>query len=682
MKLHLDFETRSTVDIKKAGAWAYAMHPSTEITCLAFGAQGPTSVQVLRGRDIGYDWTKFQIGHIGTGVIAAHSVHFEFAIYNYILHKRFGWPARWDPKMWDCTLARAAMCNLPQSLENCANALNLDVKKDMVGKQAMLKLCKPIGFDPLTNAPIYNEDPKLHADQGAYCADDVRAEMGIDARLPELSAQERLVFELDLIMNHRGVLLDTALARKASGMVASLTEDLNVRLKELTNGFVDKATKVARLREWLKANGVATDNLDKGTVDRILKDPKISAAAKAVVNIRRQVGKTSTSKYNAILDVASPVDSRARGLIQYHGASTGRFAGRLVQPHNFPKGVTEDEQAAIITSIEDDSVSLLYGDGGMDALSNALRGTIIAPEGKMLVAADYNAIEPRVLFWLAGEEEALESYRRGGSPYLDMGAYLYKKPITKKDAQEYAVSKMTILGAGFGMGAERFQAQCASAQPKPVYVSEKEAIEAIKAYREKYQLVVQMWYAMENAAKSAIRIPGSRHEVCGGRVVWGLDAKKEFLVCKLPSGRHLRYYHPSLVKVWVTFCEDKECEHQTKGIDYCPHKQHREEIHFWSPGLGGALAPQSTYGGSLVENVVQATARDILVHGMLNVEGAGGLDNVLNVHDEIVAEVKLAGRDAYVDPLGYVIGLMCQLPAWAAGCPVAAEGFVARRYRK
>ena len=653
MKLHLDFETRSPVNILTSGAWAYAMHPSTEVTCMAYGST-PDNVVIARREWVeNRDTAIYGVAARPDLRVVAHSVHFEYAIYNYILHKRFGWPERWDPKLWDCTLARAAYCNLPLSLENCANALNLDIKKDMEGKKAMLALCSPIAVDPLTDTPIYREDPDLYSKMYSYCADDVRAEMGIDARLPELPEMERRVFELDLIMNHRGVLMDVPLARKASGMVAQLTEDLNSRLMGLTGGFLDKATQVARLREWLASRGVVTENLDKATVDRLLKDPAVPADAKVVINIRRQVGKTSTSKYNAILDVASPVDGRARGLIQYHGASTGRFAGRLIQPHNFPKGVTEEEQADIIQGIMSGHLAEDYGDEAMDALSSGLRGTIIAPEGKLLVAADYNAIEPRVLFWLAGDESALAAYRSGGSPYLDMGAFIFKKPITKKDAHEYAVAKFTILGAGYGMGPDRFVAQCAA---NGLTITPEMAATAVKSYREKYKSVVQMWYAFEGAAKKAIREPGSRTECCDGRIVWGLDTKREFLVCRLPSGRHLRYFRPR-IHAYIH-----------------PEYGEREEIRYWSAGLGGALAEQKTYGGSLVENVVQAVARDLMVAGMLAAE-TPKYAIVLTCHDEILAETAHGNLEDF-------IALMCTLPPWAERCPVAAEGFVARRYRK
>lgn len=670
-KLHLDFETRSTQDIKKVGAYAYARHPSTEITCLSFAIDDGkprvfTAAQVRAGiPELMFGLDQFRI--------VAHSAHFEYAIWKYIMHERLGYPALDEATRWDCTLARAAMCNLPLSLDQCGAALGIAAKKDMDGRAAMLKLCKPIGVDPLDGSPIYNEDPALYATMEAYCAGDVRAEQEIDSRLPELPPHERAIFELDLVMNHRGVLMDVPMSRLAASFADKLTTDLNAQLNVLTGGVVDKATRVLALKAYLKTQGLTVDSLDKEALGLIFADPKVPQKLKEILHIRRQVAKTSTAKYETTLEVVDPKDHRARGLLQYHGASTGRWAGRMIQPHNYPKGVKEKEQAEIVGAIMDGDpgmFSLQYGDRSMDALSNALRGTIIAPKGKVLVAADFNAIEPRVLFWLAGEEEALASYRAGGSPYFDMGEFLYKRKITKKDEQEYAVSKMTVLGAGFGMGPPRFKAQCAAAQPTPVYVTDEESDRAIKGYRAKYKKVVALWYAMEGAAKKAIKEPGTTVTLCDGKIVWGMDKKREFLVCRLPSGRHLRYFKPR-VRAYI---------HAEYG--------EREEIMYWGPGKAGALTEFGTYGGSLTENAVQAIARDLLANGMLNAEATGVYENVLTVHDEDVAEVDPVAFESEYDLRGHeailkhFMGLLCKTPPWSAGCPVAAEGFVARRYRK
>lgn len=645
-KLYIDFETRSRADIKKVGAWAYAAHPSTEILCMAYSFDGKPAEILLPEKLSTQDGMVF----VQDDILVAHNAHFEYAIYHNILVKRFGWPAIEDPKRWDCTLSRAAMCNLPLSLDKLGQALGISAKKDLAGRQAMLKLCKP------TADGSYNEDPALKRVLYDYCKRDVEAEMEIDKRLPQLPPMERAIWELDLEINRRGVQMDVPLARAATTLAGELTLELNDRLSALTNGAVSKASRVAEIKRWLATQGMnGESSLDKSAVTALLDSPIVAKSVKDVLSIRRQVGKSSTAKFEAVMNVAG-TDSRARGLLQYHAASTGRWGGRLFQPQNLPKGLGEDEQGMAIDNIKNrpSLFSLLYGDKAMDTLSGVLRGCIIAVPGKQLVVADYSAIEARVVLWLAGDEKGLDMFRQGKSLYLDMAEFIYKKKgLTKKDAVEYAVGKAVILGCGFGMGKVRFRAQCAT---WGIDVSEDLAAQAIRAYREKYSSVKKMWYEVEKAARSARKTPGSVHACCGGKVHFGMDKKREFLCALLPSGRHLRYFKPTIV-----------------GGEY------GEEIHYQGPGLGGAIEDQKTYGGSLTENIVQAVARDLMAAAMLKCEAAG-YPIILSVHDELIAE--WTPFPSCPDPLVDFIKLMCHTPAWAKGLPVNAEGWVGNRYRK
>lgn len=655
-RLHLDFETRSPADIKKCGAWAYAMHPWTEVVCLAYSWDGGP-IRLLTQDDLNRGMRPWVTrGPIEDFVIVAHNAAFEYAIWNYCLAKKLpDWYEVLDPKRWDCTLARAAMCNLPLALDNLGEALKISHKKDLTGRGIMLKLSRPIDTDPISLDPVYIEDDEMKQKLYNYCMRDVEAEMEIDKLLPQLPSSERAIFELDLIINRRGVALDVDLARKATALASTLTTELNERLTTITGGAVTKASRIQEMKRWLLTQGVnATAGLDKEAVNGFLGRADISQKVKDVLTIRRQVGKSSTAKYEAAIHAAGS-DGRLRGAFQYHAASTGRWGGRLVQLHNLPKGLGEADQTFAVDAIKDDSgiFSLIYGDKAMDTLSGCTRGMIVAAPGNRFVVADFNAIEPRVLFWLAGDESALKTYRAGGSPYLDMGAFIFKRPITKKDAYEYAVAKFTILGAGYGMGAPRFQAQCATVG---VSISLDMAAQAIRAYRDKYSSVKNMWYAVEAAAKKAIKNPGSVVACCGGKVSWGMSADRQFLCARLPSGRHLRYFKPTILA-----------------------GEYGEEIHYMGPGLGGALEDQKTYGGSVVENLTQAIARDFLANGMLQVEAAG-YPIVIHVHDEIGAEIE---QTIYPEvKLKYFIELMCLTPRWGEGCPLAAEGWVGDRYRK
>ena len=301
-----------------------------------------------------------------------------------------------------------------------------------------------------------------------------------------------------------------------------------------------------------------------------------------------------------------------------------------------------------------------YGSQSMNMLSAILRGMLIASPGKKLVVADFASIEARVLLWLAGDEEALEMFRQGKNLYISMSNFIFKRDdITKKDEMEYAIGKATTLGAGFGMSAPKFKISC---ENNGIFISDEMAAKAIKAYREKHKSVVSMWYATDKAVAKAIREPGSVQKVCGGRVAYGMDKTNTFLLCRLPSGRMLRYYRPSVQRVDGPFGE-------------------KDEIRYWTSDVTGKLGQFKTYGASCVENYVQAIARDFMVNGMLLSEAAG-YENGATVHDELIAEVADADLATGKKSLTEFISLICTLPNWGDGAPIAAEGFISTRYRK
>lgn len=658
-RVFIDFESRSAVDIKVVGAWKYAAHPSTDVIAMAVSGNGK-DVDIWRKQDL--DRARF--GPHDELQFVAHNAHFEYAIYNLILHRRYGWPAMWEPKHWDCTLARAVTCGLPAALDRAALALNLPIQKDMEGRAAMLKLCKPLAIDPLGD-PIWNEDPELFARMYAYCKTDVLTEIELDKCLPPLSADERKVWELDLVINRRGVQTDVPLAQRAADLASKYTTYLNDKLTQLTGGAVDKASRVSAIKYWLRSQGISVENLDKEALVRWLTSDATPPLIRDVLRIRQQVGKSSTAKYQKTVEVAGD-DGRVRGALQYHAAHTGRWGGRLIQPQNYPKGLEAEAQKQVIEAIEKGTLVAQYGERAMDMLSGALRGTITAGPGKQLVVADFAAIEARVLFWLADDVIALAKFRCGENLYVDMAKYIYhRKDISKHGTpKEYAVGKAAILGCGYGMGGKRFVDQSAS---NGVSISEEAAVAAVRAYREKYNTVVNMWYATERAAIAAVKVPGSVQSAMGGKVAFAMGTKfKDFLVCRLPSGRFLFYYRPSV-----------------KLVDG-PHGE-KEELHYWAVDEQKQFSECKTYGGALVENITQAVARDLMANGMLKVEAAG-YNVVLTVHDELVAEIETEfiadcnGKDSEV--LERFIDLMCDVPSWAMGCPVTAEGWIGSRYRK
>jgi len=680
-KLHLDFECRSEADLKQVGYWAYAAHPSTEILCSAWGVEGKEPFVSLHG-----DWHNRLVPFdLNESIIVAHNAPFEYAIYNLILHKKFGWPAKLDPTHWDCTMARAAACRLPHSLEMAAAALRISAQKDMGGSAVMRKLCSP-GKDGK-----FNNDPALLQRLYRYCAQDVKVEMELDKVLPPLSREEKKVWNLDLVINRRGICIDTALCEKAAELTAPLTDSLNARIKKLTRGEVPKGTQLAKMKKFIHKNwrvsppvkgsledelgleegGVYLDSIDKTKIAELLDSPQTPYLIKDIVEIRGQVNKSSTSKYKRALGIVAGIpDNRARGLMRYHGAGTGRWTAQLLQPQNFPsgrsrrfpKGLKPKQLSSAITSIKGGDINLfkaIYAENSMEILSAALRGMFIAGPGKQLVCADFNAIEARVLFWLAGDEAALNTYRKGESPYVEMAQYIFKNNAITKEThlKEYDIGKRTILGCGYQMGAKRFKETCW--EQGNVVISEELAETAVSAYREKYGLVKQLWYSAQGAAIAAIKLPGTRQYAAGGKIQFAISADGRFLECTLPSTRILRYYAPSI------------------AIEETKWGQ-REEIRFWG------VHPQThkwarlkAYGGMLVENVTQATARDLMVNAMFKCEAAG-YETVLTVHDELLAEVSAERGDCVKDFILH----MTNTPLWASGCPIKAEGWVGERYRK
>lgn len=709
-RLHVDFETRSEVNLQDVGAVKYAEHPSTEILCMA----------IAKGDHKPVVWSDdFESGppgalqDMGDYRVVAHNSQFEDAIWHEILVKRFGWPALPNPENWECTLARAAACALPTSLDQAGQVLGTPFPKDMMGRANMLKLCRPRGYNP-DGTPIWytkEEFPEMYEMLYKYCLRDVESEQWLDRKLPPLNVHsvpsERAVWELDMTINRRGIKVDVPMAIAAQRIAGKVTNSLNAKLSKMTMGMVSKASRVKELREYLrygcKVEGLEPTlmekkkdrwveskevmipldetaknfkwkeaSLDKEAVVDLLAREDVSDHAKDVIHIRQVVAKSSTAKYKKIVDTASDRDHRVRGVLQFHAARTGRWGGRMLQPQNLPKGLPEAKQLQVIEALRegDDFFDLMYGDEGLDALKGAIRGAIVAGEGKTFCRADFNAIEARGLFWLAGEQEALDGYARGESPYVGMARFIYNdKKIFKPTADdqtyadEYDIGKRVILGCGYGMGWEKFIATVKKETGK--IITEELAKLAVQSYRTKYHKVRKLWYATDAAAKNAIKNPGDTFYVAGGKIAYSMNKDRTFLLCRLPSGRVIRYFKPTVEKY----------VHEEYGV--------REEIRFW--GLDSVThqwVKLRTYGGSLVENYTQAIARDLMANGMLKCEAAG-FPGVLTVHDELVSEImKIMFAEDEATTLQRFCDVMCDTPTWAAGYPVVAEGWIGERYRK
>lgn len=454
-RLICDFETYSELDVRDVGAWRYAEHDSTEILCLSYGAPG-------QKKKIWYPGLPFPqeiIDHVNAGYpIEAHNCMFEWAIWYCILAPTYGVP---NPKCWLDTMASCAYRGLPLGLEDVGSVLNLDIQKDKRGKLLLQKLSKPrkpTKKDPSTRC----RDENLLKELYEYCMTDSEAEDNLGMVVEDLPAAEFAVWVLDQRINRRGVYVDMEAVLAALYLVDIIKTNLETELRTLTDNKVETGTQTARMLEWFNSQGVNLDNLQAGTIENYLDQNKevvkrtgknwLPDAVVRVMEIRQQLSRASTSKLIKFKDCTT-MDSRIRGLLQYHGAGTGRWAGRLVQPQNFPRGSVKDMDLLIATiKLRDiDILTAHYGDP-MEAIASALRGMFIATPGKKLYVADFAAIEARVVMWLAGQMDALEAFHkfdRGEGPdiYCVTASKIYQRPIDKKkDPDERQLGKITVLG--------------------------------------------------------------------------------------------------------------------------------------------------------------------------------------------------------------------------------------------
>ena len=762
-KATIDFETRSAADIMKVGAWKYSQDPSTQVMCLA--------VQ-LPHWDRPHLWhpayphlgieeeNRWVLDHLFVyvamgGLVEAHNAFFERSIWTNICTPKLNWP-RVPEGQWRCSAAKASMYSIPRSLGGACAALDLPVQKDGEGRKVMLKVCKPRkprkaeqalisrlqeletgplsleAIDEITSLQaqltalgydfelklLYHESVEDFQTLWDYCLTDVASEHCLSEALPDLPENELRVWQMDQAMNLRGVLADVNLAKAALRLVDKVTAQMNRELVAITDGAIEKASQRATVKRWLADQGVHLPDtqgatLDKWTAKDELKETK--PGVHRVLVIVREVNRTSTAKYKACLAYAA-ADGYLRDMMMYHGASTGRWSGKGLQPHNFPRGDVKDMGAACEAILTEDiaMIRALYGEV-ITLLSGTLRGLIVSPPGKDLMVADYAAIEARVVLWLAGQEDALEVFRTGKCIYCDMATGIYGYLVIKgKHIDERQMGKQAILGLGFGMGFVTFLLTCRKykitftpAQARKIVGAGWADVEAyirgyfypemkenakkgaratgtqrrrrletnglmledvihelvlmkyvVDVYRGKYPRVEAMWTAVEEAAIAAVRSPGREVYSELGKCTFVVQGR--FLKCILPSGRALHYCDPRLVTRKTPWGADKSIL-LFMGVD----------------ALTKQWTQLDTYGGKLVENITQAVARDLMAEAMLAADDSLIYDVILSVHDELIAEVEEG-----VGSVREFEELISRTPAWAAGCPVAAEGWRGKRYRK
>jgi DNA polymerase len=435
------------------------------------------------------------------------------------------------------------------------------------------------------------------------------------------------------------------------------------------------------------------ENMTKETVEALLASNSLPEDVREALLLRQSLSKSSTKKLDAMLATRDMIDNRVRNTMAYHGASTGRWSGRLIQVQNFPRGTLDNVDEAIndILTMGLTDLQAKYGDV-MEVISSCLRGMLVPRKGNEFIVADYGAIEARIIMWYAGEEEALETFRAGDDIYKEMASAIFNKPVNDISKNERQLGKAAVLGAGFSMGPSKFKLTVNS--QTDLNIDDATAIKVIKAYRTKYPNVPLLWKNIEAAAIEAVT---TGNPVSTNKVTWFHDRKTNFLTCTLPSGRNLYYYDPKLKIRWAlkwidtskVFHFDKyESKSEAQSaleareddpkcariIDNCIHEC--VSLTHMGVNTNKQFVRQETYGGKLVENCIQATARDCMVEGLFRVEEKNYL-TIMTIHDEVVTEVP-EGSGSVEE----FENLLAQTPTWADGLPLVAEGWRGKRYRK
>lgn len=678
--LYIDIETYSSVDIKSCGAYKYIESPDFEILIVgyAFDDEDVVIVDLAQGEELPEE---FEEALFDPDVRKhAHNAAFERLSF-----RRVGYDI--PIENWHCTAVKAAYCGLPFSLDEVSKKLNLENKKLDTGK-ALIKYfscpCKPTRTNGMRTRNYPWDAPQQWEMYKEYNKYDVLAEREIYHKLEnyEIPEFERQLYILDQTINDRGILVDMELAESAIAVDGVYTEMLLQQSKNITR--LENPNSVAQLKSWYcrnyadiveatltnkdrdylaTANGQFYDPQNQSmaaeSIKMLLKLDAVRAIPEltTVLENRQKLGRSSVKKYYTMINCAMK-DKRVRGTFQFYGANrTGRWAGRLVQLQNLSKNHVSniDLPRELIRNRDWDTVDMMYGDVS-DMLSQLVRTTFIAPEGKTYSVADFSAIEARVVSWLANEEWRMEVFRGDGKIYEAAGARMFNVPIesitkgselrAKAKNAELALGYQGSLGAMKRMGGDKMG------------MSDSEMNHIVKLWRDANPRIVALWAEIERCAHEAVRY---KRKVVGTPRNLIFDCDGQYFTITLPSGRALYYRNP-------TFKEKKVGRSMSKLLFYEGIIQETKQ---W-----GLI---DTYGGKLTENIVQAISRDLIGYSMLNLAKAGyGI--TMHVHDEAVAEVPDEGDSEKW--LSEMIRIMSVPPEWASNLPLDAAGFTCKYYMK
>ncbi len=653
MYVVLDYETRSKADLKKVGAWRYSEDPTTIVLCLSWCIGEGAISTWYPGQPI----PEALAAAIAdpTFIFVAHNSQFEIAHWTNHQTKVYGWPDL-PIERWACTMSRCAQLVIHSALERVVPLLKLPGNKDMEGNKITLALSKP---DKVTGElpPI---GPTTLARVGAYCEQDVEEQRHLLKRVGWLSDGERKVWMLDQTINRRGVQLDMPLIRSMRKIVDDASGPLKEEFAALTGGL--SITQGEKIKGWVMDRGILLPDMTKDTLELLVGDDEeaehldidLPPDVERALGIRYLIGSASIKKLDA-MERCVCRDGRARGLLAYYGAGTGRWAGRLLQPQNFPRGsITMDSIDQMVDALltgDWQYVEMICGPA-VETVVSSLRHAIIASRGNVLVAGDFAQIEARVVLALAGQHDKVALLASGASPYIDMGRQIYGREIDKhKDIEEYTISKNSVLGLGFQMGDATFMRRYGNGQDQAFFK------EVVRVYRQEWAPEVpKLWRGLEEAACRTVwdRTP---HEAYGIR----FELVDQWLKVTLPSGGTLWYFNPRPSRKAMPW----------DATDIRPAWTYQAK-------KAGKWPTIDAYGGLITENVVQRLARDLLVAAMFRLEKEN-LPICLTVHDEAVSEARFTN-----DLETRVNQIMSDTPAWGRELriPVATEVWSGSRYKK
>ncbi len=656
--LSIDLETFSSVPIGKAGAQKYIMSPDFEILLFAYSLNGAPVVCV-----------DFAQGEVLPPEIAAMLTSSEVIKHAYNAPFEWGCLSKYmgrqlPPEQWRCTMFHGLYAGYPAGLDAVGRALGLpeDKRKLNTGKALIRYFCVPCAPSKANGGRTRNyphHNPERWALFKEYCCGDVVTEMAVEDRLSNIPVPDfvQKEWETDLIINSRGVAVDMPMVEGALELGATVRNSLMAEAINISG--LNNPNSVKQLSAWLEEEtGEEVTGLRKDTVAKMLARDDNSPQVQRMLEIRQELGKTSTKKYDAIEAAVCP-DGRVRGLLQFYGANrTGRWAGRLVQVQNLPRTYTEPLELAreLVKQRKLDALKVIYG-SVPDTLSQLIRTAFVAPDGHILIDADFSAIEARVISWLAGEEWRLEVFRTHGKIYEASASQMFGVPIDliKKGNPEYALRQKGKV-AELALGYQGSTGALINMGALDMGIPEEDLPDIVNRWRDANKRIRDLWYKMDASAVQVISQGGAVGLNCLV-IARELDYNRgtDYMTITLPSGRKLYYNAPQLgVNQWgnpsISYL----------GMDQTTKKWKRIE----------------TYGGKLVENCVQAIARDCLAEAIEHLEAAG-LPVIFHIHDEVVIDC-----EPNTATLEDVVQIMARPISWAPDLPLGADGWVGKFFKK